>query len=164
MRIGIDFDNTLACYDKVFEAIAKKMFLVSVDWQGDKTQVRAELRTRQNGERDWQRLQGQVYGKYMHLANLFPEVSNFLLRLRAREYEVFIVSHKTEYGHHDSEKISLRKEALSWMRMHKFFDPKGFGLHESNVFFENTREEKVKKISDLRCDYFVDDLWGVCSS
>ena len=164
MRIGIDFDNTLACYDKVFEAIAKKMFLVSVDWQGDKTQVRAELRTRQNGERDWQRLQGQVYGKYMHLANLFPEVSNFLLRLRAREYEVFIVSHKTEYGHHDSEKISLRREALSWMRMHKFFDPKGFGLHESNVFFENTRAEKVKKISDLRCDYFIDDLWEVFAS
>ena len=164
MRIGIDFDNTLACYDKVFETIAKKMFLVPVDWRGDKTQVRAELRTRQNGERAWQRLQGQVYGKYMHLANLFPEVSNFLLRLRAREYEVFIVSHKTEYGHHDSEKISLRKEALSWMRMHKFFDPKGFGLHESNVFFENTREEKVEKISDLRCDYFIDDLWEVFAS
>ena len=161
MRIGLDFDNTLACYDKVFPFVARNMGLLPGNWSGGKADIRTFMRNQPQGETYWQRLQGQVYGKYMNRAVLYPEVANFLLRLKARGDEAFIVSHKTEFGHCDPEQVPLRREALRWMQANRFFDSAGFGLAESNVFFENTREAKVKKIADLECDLFIDDLWEV---
>ena len=163
MRVGLDFDNTLACYHKVFGHVARDQNLVPQDWQGGKPEIREELRSRIDGEEQWQRLQGQVYGKYMHRAELFPEVANFLLRLKRRKDEVFIVSHKTEFGHYDPEKTPLRLEALRWMDTQRFFDEDGLGLKREQVFFASTREEKIEKIIELRCEVFVDDLWEVLS-
>jgi thiamine kinase-like enzyme len=97
----------------------------------------------------------------MHRAQLFPEVGNFLLRLRQRQDRVFIVSHKTEFGHNDPAKIPLREEALRWMQRHGFFDPNLFGMSVEHVFFAETREDKAAKISELQCDCFIDDLWEV---
>ena len=158
MRIGLDLDNTIVCYDDVFQLIAKDLGLVSETWTGDKAQVRSEIRSRPGGELVWQRLQGQAYGKYMHRATLFPGVGNFLIRTKVRGDKIFIVSHKTEFGHHDSEQIPLSREALYWMRSHRFFDQTGFGLSEEDVFFEPSRKAKVRKIAELDCDLFIDDL------
>ena len=161
LRIGLDFDNTIACYDAVFLALAKEWGIVTADWVGGKSQIRDELRSRPGGEQEWQRLQGQVYGRLMHRAQLFPEISNFLLRLKYRRDRVFVVSHKTEFGHNDPERISLRKEAMQWMKHHRFFDPEWLDISSDDVFFANSREEKVAIISELQCDVFIDDLWEV---
>ena len=158
MRIGLDLDNTIVCYDEVFQFIAKDLGLVSETWKGGKSRVRSELWSRPGGELAWQRLQGQAYGKYMHRATLFPGVGNFLIRTKVRGDKVFIVSHKTEFGHHDSEQIPLRREALHWMCNHRFFDQTGFGLSEEDVFFESSRKAKIRKIAELDCDIFIDDL------
>ena len=137
------------------------MSLVPSDWIGSKSEIRSVLRGRPDGERQWQRLQGQVYGKYMHRATIFPEVANFLLRLKQRGDQVFIVSHKTEFGHGDDERIPLRHEAIRWMEEHCFFDEAGFAVDRDNVFFAETRENKIERIAKLRCDVFIDDLWEV---
>ena len=34
----------------------------------------------------------------------------------------------------------------------------GLGLERSNVYFEGTRDDKVRRIRALGCDVFVDDL------
>jgi thiamine kinase-like enzyme len=68
------------------------------------------------------------------------------------------VSHKTEYGHYDPEKISLRQEALKWMTAKRFFEPEYFGINKEDVFFVDTREKKVQKIGLLKCEWFIDDL------
>ena len=161
LRVGLDFDNTLACYDQVFGAIAQEMSLVSSDWSGSKSEIRSVLRRRPDGERQWQQLQGQVYGKYMHRATIFPEVANFLLRLKQRGDQIFIVSHKTEFGHGDDERIPLRQEAIRWMEGYRFFDEAGFAVDCDNVFFAETRADKIERVAKLRCDVFIDDLWEV---
>ena len=94
----------------------------------------------------------------MHQAELFPGIANFLHRCKRLDAKVFIVSHKTEFGHHDQENIPLRDAALEWMKVNKFFDEGIFNISEKSVYFSNTREEKVKKISTLKLDVFVDDL------
>ena len=100
MRIGLDFDNTLARYDHVFAAEARYENLVPAKWHGNKKQLRDTLRSAQDGELLWQKLQGRVYGPNMLQAKLFPGVAQFLVRCKYRGDEVFIVSHKTEYGHY----------------------------------------------------------------
>ena len=156
MLIGIDFDNTIARYDSVFTMKAKKEGLVTSDWQGTKQDLKQKLYSIQDGGRIWQKIQGQVYGPYMYMAELFPGVARFLLRCKLQGHTVFIVSHKTKYGHFDSTKTPLRQAALDWMHAKGFFDE--FAIHRENIFFADTRYGKVEKIRDLSLDVFIDDL------
>jgi len=159
MNIGIDFDNTIASYDKLFHEVALDEDYIDRSWDGSgKTKLRNYLRSQPDGEKTWMKLQGLVYGKYMHCAEMMPGVANFILSCKLRNHKVFIVSHKTEYGHYDLERISLRKEALKWMKSNRFFDSEYFGIDKKNVFFAETREEKVEKIAHLKCNWFIDDL------
>ncbi len=159
MNIGIDFDNTIASYDKLFYEVALDEDYIDRSWDGSgKTKLRNYLRSQPDGEKTWMKLQGLVYGKYMHCAEMMPGVANFILSCKLRNHKVFIVSHKTEYGHYDPEQISLRKEALKWMDANRFFDLEYFGIDKRNVFFADTREEKVEKIAHLKCNWFIDDL------
>jgi len=157
MRIGIDFDNTVIAYDQVFCAAAKQCGLIGPDFVGSKQAVRDAIRLLPDGELAWQRLQGQVYGKGIGGATLIPGVDAFLRRCRAEGSTVSIVSHKTEYGHYDPERVSLREAARKWMTVNGLLDGE-FGIPSSNVFFEGTRAEKLARIAELSCTHFIDDL------
>jgi hypothetical protein len=68
---------------------------------------------------------------------------------------VTVVSHKSEYGHGDVDRVPLRQTAL------RFLTAQGLlGSSEliQEVVFENTRDEKIMYISNQAFDYFVDDL------
>ena len=159
MNIGIDFDNTIVCYDSLFREVALKEKFLRESWGGGtKTKIRNYLRHQAEGEKAWMKLQGLVYGKYMHGAEMMQGVANFFLSCKIRNHKIFIVSHKTEYGHYDPKKISLRKEALKWMESKHFFDPEYYGINNEDIYFADTRKEKVEKIAHLKCNWFIDDL------
>jgi len=80
------------------------------------------------------------------------------MRSRQRGDEVFIVSHKTEFGHFDPTRTPLRQAALAWMESKGFFNQSRFGISKKNVFFAGTRSDKVQQIARLNLDIFVDDL------
>jgi hypothetical protein len=157
-RIGIDFDNTLIDYDEVFRTVAQERGLVSPGFAGGKQSVRAAVRGRADGETQWQRLQGTVYGEGIAAATMFDGVATFLRRARAEGHEVMIVSHKTEFGHHDAARLNLRHAALAWMEQKRFFQEDGFGLPLGNVHFSATRAEKLDRIARLGITHFIDDL------
>jgi hypothetical protein len=161
IRIGIDFDNTLISYDAVFYAAARGAGLIGEGIEPRKQAVRDAMRLAPDGERAWQKLQGQVYGAGIRDALLIDGVDQFLRRCRAQACEVMIVSHKTEFGHHDPARVNLRDAATEWMTARGFFSQDGYGI--SQVFFEATRAEKPARIGRLRCDWFIDDLAEVFS-
>jgi len=159
LRIGIDFDNTIVCYDEVFVRIARAEGLIPGDLKGGKAEVRDFLRKLSGGEEKWQRLQGRVYGDQMDSASLFEGAARFLTRCRERgDARVFIVSHKTEFGHFDARGINLRDAARAWMMRHRFFDKDGFNLPGDALYFEPTRDDKIERIARLDCTHFIDDL------
>ncbi len=164
MRIGIDFDNTIAGYDEVFADLARRAGLVNDSFRGGKQAVRDTLRGREGGELAWQSLQGRTYGAGMAAAKLIDGVDAFLRRCRRSGESVFIISHKTAYGHGDPERINLRQASLAWMASQGFFAEFGYGLRREDIFFEATREEKLARIAALRCDVFIDDLHEVLSA
>ena len=161
MRIGIDFDNTLISYDAVFHACAVSLGLISPDTTPNKQAVRDAIRLAPDGEFAWQKLQGQVYGARIGEATLIDGVDAFLRRCSAQDCEVVIVSHKTEFGHHDMARVNLRDAAMRWMTAHGFFAQDGYAI--ARVFFESTRADKLARISALACDWFIDDLAEVFS-
>jgi hypothetical protein len=157
-RIGIDFDNTIISYQRAFLTAARGIGLLPDSFVGTKQIVRDHIRRLPDGEREWMRLQGFVYGKGIGDATLIDGVTDFLRRCRSAGGAVFIVSHKTEYGHFDASGINLRQAALGWMKQQGFFRREGYGLATVDVFFESTRAEKLARIAALNCTHFIDDL------
>lgn len=158
MLIGLDFDNTLAGYDKVFSEAARAHGYIDSSSTLSKLEVRTRVRKLSDGETKWMALQGEVYGKRMRHAELMPGASDFLTTCRTKNARVVIVSHKTEFGHHDADRVNLRNAARNWMYAHGFFDEMGFALTADAVYFESTRADKVARIAGLKCSHFVDDL------
>jgi hypothetical protein len=157
MRIGIDFDNTIARYDFSFQEVATKMGLAAAGARS-KSAIKQTILERSGGDLDWQRLQGQVYGKYMLRAEVFPGFLEFLYLCRARGHRVFVVSHKSEFGHFDAERVPLRDQARKWMEVNNLFGGERPLIAMGDVYFEPTREAKVARIKELQCTHFIDDL------
>lgn len=158
MRIGLDFDNTIIRYDDVFQSVAKQRGLVPADFSGTKQQVRDAIRLLPDGEIEWQKLQGYVYGKGIGGASMFPGLDAFLRRAGERGDSIAIVSHKTRYGHYDPDRVDLREAALAWMKANRFFETDIYGMRVDDVYFATTRAEKLDRIASLAFDAFVDDL------
>ncbi len=156
LRIGIDLDNTIIHYDQAFLIAARERGLMPAEFSGTKQQVRDHIRTLADGETEWQKLQGYVYGKGIQHAALYPGVSEFIAMAHAGGHTLFIASHKTEFGHYDPENINLRDAARNFLESQGFFTTLGF--RPEHLTFHATRREKVDKIATLALDWFIDDL------
>lgn len=161
LTIGVDFDNTIACYDTAFSVVARELGLLDSPNTLSKSQIKEIVLARLGGDVDWKILQGQVYGKFIHLATVFPGFMEFAYRSKLKGHSVFIVSHKSEYGHFDNTKVNLRDAAVSWMAQNGIIGPDGVALRQSEIFFESTRREKIARIRALGCTHFIDDLQEV---
>jgi hypothetical protein len=156
MRLGIDFDNTIACYDTVFHRLAAAKGWLPPEPILSKGRVRDCLR-QQGQEDDWTALQGHVYGPGMAEVTTFPGVADCLRGLIEAGIEIFIISHKTRVPYrgpaHD-----LHQAAQDWLVLQGFFEKEKIGLPREHVFFELTLAEKLKRIAQQQCTHFLDDL------
>lgn len=156
--LGVDFDNTLVNYDDILWKTARRMGFIDGSVRRYKKSIRDAIRPLPDGEKKWQEVQAQVYGRAMNEAVLIDGVQEFVGMCRRGRVPVYIVSHKTEFAFQDTGKINLRQAALDWMTQKDFFEPKGFGFSADQVFFESTRQEKLGRIRQLGCTHFIDDL------
>jgi len=170
MIVGIDLDNTIIDYRMAFWKTAlstgiltvadKKYFNIKEHFAPSKNEIKNRLLSNKNGVHHWESLQGQVYGRYIHNANIYPGAANFLLHCKRRGVKVYIISHKTEFGHHDKNKTPLREAALNFLENNNLFSM-DFGIQKKDIFFFDTRRNKVMKVKELKCNYFIDDLHDV---
>jgi hypothetical protein len=156
--IGIDFDNTLVSYDELIHHVALERGLILEGAAKSKREVRDVIRLLPDGETEWQRVQGLVYGPRMHRARPTDGVEAFLRRCADTDARVYVVSHKTQFARRDDTRTDVRAAALSWMDGQGWFDGTGSRLSRANVYFEPTRREKLERIGHLGCTHFIDDL------
>ncbi len=148
LKIGIDFDNTIACYTDAFYQAAIEKNLIPKGIDPSKSGVRNYLLL-VNQESEWTQLQGYVYGTRMDLASPFEGVDFFFSHCQKRKILPYIISHRTKYPYLGPQ-YDLHKAAKEWLDKQSF-SPKEF-------FFELTLEDKLQRIGSLKCDYFIDDL------
>jgi hypothetical protein len=162
MRIGIDFDNTIACYDGVFHAAALERGLIPANLASDKNAVRDFLNS--DGRADeFTELQGYVYGARMELASPYPGFGEFVASARQAGHDLFIVSHKTRHPIL-GPKHDLHAAARGFL-VERGLVGAGHGqIDPANVFFELTKEAKVARIAALGCEAFIDDLPEIFAS
>lgn len=155
MKIGIDFDNTVVCYDGVFEALAREEGILAPSVKATKGAVRDELR-KQGKEERWIEIQGLVYGERMKDASPFAGIKEFLAKAKAQGAETFIVSHKTRYPFRGPQ-FDLHESAYEWLQAQGIYDRKHPHTFP-RVYLELTKEAKLARIAELGCEVFIDDL------
>jgi hypothetical protein len=158
MRVGIDFDNTIASYDELMLRLAVDWGLITADVTPSKKVIRDTIRALPDGESKWRRLQTHSYGPGMRDAKLMDGLIDFLAECRGRAIPVFVVSHKTEFANFGDPTVNLRAAALEWMDRAGLLNPERVGLCRGAVYFEDTREQKIARIKALRITHFIDDL------
>ena len=156
MLFGLDFDNTIVCYDRLFHELAVERGLISPALPATKQAVRKQLRDT-NREEQWTELQAIAYGPRITHAKPWQGVLTFLQSCREANVQVVIVSHKTRYPYR-GEKFDLHAAAHAFLESHGFYKTSDTGLSRGSVFLEPTLPEKLARIGLLRCDAFVDDL------
>jgi hypothetical protein len=146
MKIGIDLDNTIVCYDDVFYQAAQLQDLLPPHVGKTKGEVRDFFRSVGQEDR-WTELQGFVYGARMDLAQPFAGVEKFF---EQSPHELFIISHRTKFPYrgfpHD-----LHASAQKWLLQYP-------DLQRALVFFELSLERKLQRIQEMECNLFIDDL------
>ncbi|SMP79543.1 hypothetical protein SAMN06295888_13219 [Desulfonatronum zhilinae] len=156
MLLGLDFDNTLIRYDELFYRMAREKGLIPVTLAKEKNAVRDHLR-RTGREDEWTRMQGEAYGPRIREAVACDGALAALSVLRQKGVRMRLISHKTRTPYlgppHD-----LHQAAWGWLERHGFFAQNGLGWSEDQVFFEQTKEEKIRRIVALGCTHYVDDL------
>jgi len=153
---GLDFDNTLICYEEVFQKVAIETNLVPKKLTTSKNQIRDYLRNIDK-EDIWTELQGYIYGKCMMEAKPFPGVFDFIQYAKNSNIKVYIISHRTRYPF-IGPNYDLHEAAKNWLAQQKFHDSKELILPSDSIFFELTKTDKINRIIDLGCTHYVDDL------
>ena len=156
IRLGLDFDNTLISYDRLFRQVALEKGLIPEETPPQKNAVRDYLR-KQAREDEWTSLQGEVYGGRILEAEPYPGMRAALDALSARRVPMCIVSHKTKTPYR-GEPCDLHAAARSWLAQQGFHDASGLSWSQDQVHFEPTKEAKVARILALGCTHYVDDL------
>lgn len=153
MRIGLDFDNTIVCYDNAIGRLAGEVLRLPSLVPRTKLGVRDYLRGK-GREADWTLFQGELYGPGMRYAEVYKGALETMLKLKALGHELFIVSHRSRTPYagpaHD-----LHAAARAWIK--EMIQSHGI-FSDYQVYFFESREEKVRMIGYLRCDLFLDDL------
>ena len=156
MVLGLDFDNTIIKYDELFHRVAFEKNLISADFPKEKNTVRNYLREK-NIEDEWIIIQGEVYGDRIKEAIPFEGMLERLEKLRIKKIPINIISHKTRVPYL-GPKIDLHAAAINWMKINHFFDQYGLNFTPPQIYFEETKEEKIDRIMANGCTHYVDDL------
>ena len=156
MLIGVDFDNTIVCYDELFHRVAVEQGLIPPSVPATKSAVRRHLESQSEGD-VWTELQGYVYGVRMAEAPAFPGVFDFFRRGAQSGLSLAIISHKTRYPAR-GPRYDLHEAARRWLEVHGFDDPGRTGLPAVRVYFELSQREKLVRIAREGCAWFIDDL------
>ena len=156
MIVGIDFDNTIVCYDGLFYEAAVEREMIPVDTLPTKAAVRDFLRTA-GREEAWTELQGLVYGHEIRRAKPFDGVAAFLTRCRDEHVTVNVISHRARRPF-AGPAIDMHQAARDWLVAQHWFTDTAGGLDHERVFFEETKADKLARITATGCDVFIDDL------
>ena len=106
--LGLDFDNTLVSYDKLFHQVALEKGLINESISADKIVIRDHLRG-QGLDEQFTLLQGEVYGLRILEAEPASGMLKALTELHQRAIPMVLVSHKTRFPYKGPAHTSIKQ-------------------------------------------------------
>ena len=149
---GFDLDNTLIDYSGAVKEYCK---IKRMNTCANIILLREQLGKNEESDYEWQLAQSWLYTEGLQFAQ--PAVGSFDLcsYLIQEGYQLYIVSHKTFYTPDFCGRVPLRDLATNWIKKSTIAN---YFEETNQIYYESTRDLKVKRIRELSLDYFVDDL------
>ena len=149
---GFDLDNTLIDYTGAVEEYCKIKTLIPCS---NIEMLREQLGKNSSSDHNWQLAQGWLYTKGLRFAQPGLGSIDLCKYLVQEGYQLFIVSHKTSHTPDFCGNTPLHDLANNWIKNSSIAD---YFKETEQIYYEPTRELKVKRIRELALNYFVDDL------
>ena len=159
MLLGLDFDNTLVSYDKLFYKLALEKNLIEESLPESKTEVRNYLRDKGKDD-EFTLLQGEVYGLRILEAEPAEGMIKALREINQLGIAMVLVSHKTKTPY-KGPAYDLHQAAWQWLMKYSFFEEDGLGWSRDQVFFEESKDAKIRRIEQIGCTHYIDDLTDI---
>ena len=153
MLIGLDFDNTIVCYDEAIARLADELFYLPPDVPRTKLALRDFLR-QANREPECTAFQGALYGPGMTYAKPFEQALETMQALKDMGHSLCIVSHRS-LRPYAGPAYDLHAAARAWVD--EWLANSGL-IENAMVHFHETRGQKIAAIGNLGCEAFLDDL------
>ena len=161
MRIGLDFDNTIVCYDQAIARLADELFRLPEGVPRTKLGLRDFLRT-EGREPEWTAFQGELYGPGMRYAQPFEGAIATMQQLTQEGHELTIVSHRSRFPY-AGRRHDLHHAAQRWIATR--LQPAGiFMSHSKSIHFMESKADKLARIAKIDCTVFLDDLPEILES
>lgn len=160
MRIGLDLDNTIVCYEQAIRRVANDRLSLPAHISRNKQAIKRYL-IECGRESEWTELQGYLYGPYLEYAEPYLGATGCIKALKDAGHSIYIVSHKTIFPIR-GERFRLRDFAERWIDAH--LARTGCFSETGSVIFCDTLQEKIDTIKGGGFDLFVDDLESVVES
>ena len=154
---GFDLDNTLIDYSAAVEEYCRIKTLIHCTNIG---KLREQLGKNSSSDHEWQLAQGWLYTEGLQFAQLGLGSIDLCSYLTQEGYKLYIVSHKTSHTPDFCGNTPLHDLANNWIKKSEIAR---YFKETEQIYYEPTRELKVKKIRELALNYFVDDLEEVFS-
>ena len=114
-------------------------------------------------EREWTKLQGVVYTEGLKYAKLYDGCLNALKKIDQKGHKLMIISHKTKYPV-IGKKINLHEKTLNWINENIFEKRKFIDFKLDDIYFNQTKKDKINKVIEKKCNVFIDDLEVILNS
>ena len=147
IRVGFDLDNTIIDYTDSIRIMSERLF-------GNIMESKEEVKEYLFFDELWQNFQGILYTTGLDNAKIMEGFSELFNWLRENEHKIYIISHKTEHPHNNTN-LNLRNLALNWLHENGIISR---NFSKSNVFFYENQNDKIIGINNLGLDYYFDDL------
>lgn len=151
-KFGFDLDNTLIDYSNSVAEYCDANSLKECKTIDD---LRTLLRSTDTSGRLWQEAQGWLYTDGLNFAHPGLGAVGLCEYLKANEFELLIVSHKTTHTPDFCGGKPLREVASKWVAEGEL---SAYFPDMSMIHYESTRKLKIARIQALNLNYFVDDL------
>jgi len=155
MRVGFDLDNTIVCYDQAIARLAEETLSLPETVQKTKSSLRDYLRS-EDREDEWTEFQGRLYGPGMAYAKPYPNAIEIIEATKRAGHTAFIISHRSRHPY-AGPKYDLHESAKNWIgNQLNVADTPLFPT--SDIYLNETRDQKIALVASLECDVFIDDL------
>ncbi len=155
IRFGFDLDNTLIDYSG---SVLKYCQVKNLKNCFDIETLRQLLRELDTTNHEWQLAQCWLYTTGLNYAKFADGAIDFIDYLHKKDVSIYIISHKTEFTPDFCGRKNLRYFASTWLENNGITN---ILPSPRNLYFENTRQDKITQINRLNLRYFVDDLFDV---
>ena len=157
LKIGVDLDNTIATFDELILKICTDLHIDVPICCRTKASISRYLKD-SGKNKEWTDIQAAIYGPKMHEAKVAAGFPKFVETAIAKNCTLTLISNRSFYAAHDfDKKYNLHESAKNWINTHL---PNIF----NHTHFEPSASEKIRIASELKFDFFIDDLDEMVSS